>query len=83
MLPVHVRPPPSGPHLPVVLTFVGTGTAVELGVGVGVGVGVRVEDELGIGTGTDEEPGGGAAPPQVPKPGRHPVPQKSRELPQK
>jgi hypothetical protein len=46
---------------------------VEVGVGVGDGL---VEELLGTGTGTEEEePGGGATPPQVPKPRRQPVPQ--------
>jgi len=77
----------------LVLTLVGTGAAEEVGLGVGVvvGVGVGVGDglveELLGGTGIwieEEEPGGGggATPPQLPKPRRHPVPQKSRELPQ-
>jgi len=75
-----------------VLTLVGTGAAEEVRLVVGIGadvevvVGVgdgRVEELLGAGAGAEEEePGGGATPPQVPKPRRHPVPQKSTELPQ-
>lgn len=39
-------------------------------------------EELGAGIGTEEEPGGSAIPPHVPKAGRHPVPQKPSVLPQ-
>lgn len=75
-------PFPSGPHRPVVETFVGTAGAVEegdgdgegLGVGVGDGVGVGVGigddvgrlDELGIGAGTEDDDPGNEPPSHVP-----------------
>lgn len=92
---MQVLPLPSGPHLPSVLTFVGTagggerlGVGVGIGVGVGVGVGVGMTDEvrieeLGTGTGTEDEGRGGEPPLQVPKANRQPVPQKSMLFPQK
>ncbi|RAR11824.1 hypothetical protein DDE83_004421 [Stemphylium lycopersici] len=58
-----------------------SGNADDVGLGVAVGVGGGLVEELEGGIGREEEPGGGATPPQVPKPGLHPLPQKSMLLP--
>ena len=53
----------------------GTGAADDVELLVDVDVGGGLVGELDVGIDAEDELGGGAIPLQVPKPGRHPVPQ--------